>query len=276
MVVFTNVKKENLKKIEKYLKNYLEEAPKTVYEEARLKKGKVTLILYNSGKLLLQGTPKDTEKLADELQKLKIGRREKPEEFVPESGWIIGSDECLKGDTFGGIVVAAVKADNKIRKQLIEMGVADSKKLSDHEVVRLAEQIKRIAPCEIKTISPEEYNQHPGKMTLLLNHLHHQCGTFLKPGKHIIDKYPGCTVGEVQEEQAESKYVEVAAASILARDAALKQLNALSALAGFHLPKGSTHVQIGLMELRQRKLNFSKFVKMDFWNVKNFLKEENS
>lgn len=272
MVVFTNVTKEKMRKIKKYLQDYSEEEPKTIYEEVRLKKGKITLVLYNSGKLLLQGTSQDIEKLADELQKLKIGRREKPENFAEESGWIIGSDECLKGDTFGGIIVAAVKADSKIRKQLLELGVADSKKLSDHEVVRLAEHIKKIAPCEIKTLSPEEYNQHPGKMTLLLNHLHHQCGTFLKPGKHIVDKYPGCTVGEVQEEQAESKYVEVAAASILARDAALKQLNALSSQAGFRLPKGSSHVQIGLIELKQRKLDFSKFVKMDFWNVKEFIK----
>jgi ribonuclease HIII len=89
----------------------------------------------------------------------------------------------------------------------------------------------------------------------------------------VVDKFPGCQVGEVQEEKAESKYLEVAAASILARDAALRQLNALSAQAGFHLPKGSTHVQLALVELKHRKLNFTQFVKINFWNVKDFLKE---
>ncbi|MFA6461753.1 MAG: hypothetical protein WCV90_05775 [Candidatus Woesearchaeota archaeon] len=271
MVVFTGVKKEDLSK----LKGVVEEEPKTIHEEARSKKKGVVLILYNSGKLLLQGKAADVETLSKEIQKLKIGNLEETEPFKKELGWIIGSDESLKGDTFGGITVAAVKADDEIRKKLIEIGVADSKTLSDHEVIRLAEQIRLIAPCEVKSVFPEEYNQHKEKVTLLLDHLHHECAQFLQPGKHIVDKYPGCNVGEVREEKAESKYVEVAAASILARDAALKQLSSLSALAGFHIPKGSSHVKLGLLELKQRKLDPSRFVKTDFWNVKDFLKEEN-
>ena len=87
----------------------------------------------------------------------------------------------------------------------------------------------------------------------------------------VVDKYPGCNVGDVQEEKAESKYVEVAAASILAREAALKQLNYLSVQAGFRTPKGSTHVRLALDELKERKLNLKKFVKIGFSNVKEFL-----
>ncbi len=271
MVVFTNVKKEDLEK----LKGYLADEPKTIYEEARLKKGKVTLILYNSGKLLLQGNQEEAAKMVKELEKLKIGKKEEALEFLEESGWVIGSDESLKGDTFGGVTVAAVKADAKIRTKLKEMGVADSKTLSDEEVLRLADKIRKTAPCEVKSMFPEDYNASPLTITHTLNKMHQECAEYLKPGKHIVDKFPGCQVGEIQEEKAESKYLEVAAASILARDAALKQLNALSAQAGFHLPKGSTHVQLALMELKHRKLEFTKFVKMDFWNVKEFLKEEN-
>lgn len=194
-------------------------------------------------------------------------------EFLPEKGWIIGSDEALKGDTFGGLVVAAVKADEKIRPQLIKLGVDDSKKLSDGKIIFLAEKIRRIAACEVENILPEEYNNKFGKVTKLLNELHHSCAKYLAPGKHIADKYPGCAVGDLQVEKAESKYVEVAAASILARDAALKQLMFLSKLAGFTLPKGSTHVKSALSELKKRGLDFKKFVKMDFKNVKEFLRE---
>jgi ribonuclease HIII len=269
MVVFVGVKKGKLAK----LKDYSEEEPKTVYEEVRLKKGKVTLILYTSGKLLLQGNQQEVAKIALELEKIKIGKKEKSEEFWEENGWIIGSDESLKGDTFGGITVAAVKADEKIRKKLLEMGVADSKTLSDGEVLRLADKIRKVAACEVKSIYPQEYNDSPLTITHWLNKLHHECAEYLQPGKHVVDKFPGCQVGELQEEKAESKYLEVAAASILARDAALRQLNALSAQAGFHLPKGSTHVQLALVELKHRKLNFTQFVKINFWNVKDFLKE---
>ena len=191
MTVFTNVKKEDAEKLvpkgsEKAklsgthrgrspLAGFCKLEPKTMYEEFRCSKDGVTLILYSSGKLLLQGQVENVEKVAAELRKLKIGKEVEKESFRKESGWMIGSDEALKGDTFGGLVVAAVKANDKIREQLIELGVADSKKLTDKEIIPMAEEIKKIAPCEIKSLMPEEYN-HVGKVTLLLNNLHHECG----------------------------------------------------------------------------------------------------
>lgn len=182
---------------------------------------------------------------------------------------IIGSDESLKGDTFGGVAVAAVKADDKMREKLEDMGVMDSKKIADKKILLMAREIKKLAECEIRNIFPEEYNGK--KITDWLNKLHKECYNYLKPGKHVVDKYPGCNVGEVVVTKAESKYVEVAAASILARAAALEQMDSLSELAGFHLPKGSTHVKHALQELKVRKLDFKKFVKLDFKNVKEFL-----
>lgn len=193
--------------------------------------------------------------------------------MVKETGIIIGSDESLKGDTFGGIVVAAVKADDEIREKLTGLGVADSKRLSDKKILVMAEKIKKLAECELRNILPEEYNRSEvkTKITVWLNRLHKECYDYLKPGKHVVDKYPGCNVGDVREEKAEDKYVEVAAASVLARAAALKQMDTLSAKAGFLLPRGSTHVKSALRELKERGLNFKEFVKLDFRNVKEFL-----
>ncbi|MBI4980649.1 hypothetical protein HZC30_03790, partial [Candidatus Woesearchaeota archaeon] len=57
-------------------------------------------------------------------------------------------------------------------------------------------------------------------------------------------------------------------------DAALKQLNSLSMEAGFTVPKGSTHVKLALLELKQRKLEPRKFVKLDFWNVREVLEKK--
>ena len=269
MTVFTKVKKEDIAKLIE--KGYKNDVPKTIHEEFRLKKGTVSLILYASGKLLIQGKEAAVEKVAAQLHKLKIGKQEKKEHFRKESGWIIGSDESLKGDTFGGLVVAAVKADDGMRKKLLELGVADSKKLADQEIMVMAEKIKKIAPCEIKSLLPEEYN-HNGKVTVMLNKLHLQCAQYLAPGTHVVDQFPGCIIGDMQETKAESKYVEVAAASVLARSAALKQFNLLSVQAGFDLPKGSTHVKEALQELKDNGLDFRKFVKVDFRNVKEFLR----
>ncbi|MBI2111926.1 hypothetical protein HYT52_00115 [Candidatus Woesearchaeota archaeon] len=267
MVVLTKIKKRVLED----LPGFIKEEPKTIYEELRLSKNGVTLILYTSGKLLLQRNSSAVKKMAEFLEHKGAGKIAKEEHFRQEKGFCIGSDESLKGDTFGGIVVAAVKADEKIRKKLIELGVADSKTLSDKEILPLAEKIKKAAECEIKSILPEEYNQLAGSVTDLLNRLHFRTASYLSPGRHIVDKYPGCTVGDVQEEKAESKYVEVAAASILARATALQQLDFLSVEAGFPLPKGSTHVLLALQELKERGLNFKKFVKIDFRNVQEFL-----
>ena len=191
--------------------------------------------------------------------------------MVKETGIIIGSDESLKGDTFGGVVVAAVKADDEMRERLRGFGVTDSKKIMDKKILLMAREIKKMVECEVRSIFPEEYNKK--KITVWLNKLHKECYDYLKPGKHVVDKYPGCNVGDVREEKAESKYIEVAAASILARAAALEQMDSLSERAGFRLPKGSTHVKHALQELKARGLDFKKFVKLDFKNVKEFLRK---
>ena len=269
MTVFKEVKKEDLDR----LNEFKEEEIKSVYEEIRLikeiGKKKVVLILYSSGKLLLQGNQVEVEKVAEQLRKLGVGEEVKSTNFRKETGVIIGSDESLKGDTFGGMVVAAVKADDEMRAKLKELGVADSKKLSDKEIIVMAGRIKMMAECEIKSVFPIEYNGQ--KQTNLLNKLHKEVYDFLKPGKHVVDKYPGCRVGEVKEEKAEDKYVEVAAASVLARATALRQLDTLSMRAGFPLPKGSSHVKLALHELKERGLDFNEFVKVDFRNVEEFL-----
>jgi ribonuclease HIII len=265
MSVFKNVKKEDLTPL--LNKNFGVDKPKTIYEVARYKNNDATLVLYTSGKLVVQG--KEATKVTKELEKHGL-EKIKQQQFRKEDGWMIGSDESLKGDTFGGITVAAVRADDTIRKKLKEIGVADSKKLKDKEIFYLADQIKRIAPCEIISMLPEEYNKEKSQ-TDLLNKLHKNSAKDLGNGQHVVDKYPGCRVGSIRETKAEEKYLEVAAASILARAAAVHQIEFLSAEAGFPLPKGSTHVKLALQELKLKKLSFRKFVKLHFKNVEEFL-----
>ncbi len=97
----------------------------------------------------------------------------------------IGSDESLKGDTFGGIVVAAVLADEEQKKKLSAIGVMDSKKVQNHHIPRLAAHIRTICPyTTFKSVLPQEYNLF--KQTDLLNQLHHECATRLKD-KHFAD-----------------------------------------------------------------------------------------
>tara|TARA_Y100000310_G_C20354266_1_gene655891 strand:- start:355 stop:759 length:405 start_codon:yes stop_codon:yes gene_type:complete len=134
----------------------------------------------------------------------------------------------------------------------------------------MANAIKKVAPCEVKSVLPEEYNLYSGA-TGLLNKLHLECAKYLSPGKHVVDQYPGCAVGDIQETKAESKFVEVAAASVLARATALKQLSYLSCEVGFTLPKGSTHVKEALQKVKDKGLDMSEFAKLHFRNVHEFL-----
>ena len=186
----------------------------------------------------------------------------------------IGSDESLKGDTFGGIVVAAVKSDDETRERLKTIGVADSKKITDKKIKELAPKIKELVGsfgyC-IRSKMPFEYNRET-KQTLILNKMHSQATGFLKPAEEVVvDRYPGSRIGGAKlVEKAESKYIEVAAASILARDEAIKQMDKLSEDIGFDIPYGSTHVKGALEKLKDTGKDPSQFVKRHFRNVKIF------
>lgn len=274
MVTFENVEKSDLKRLLEF--GFAISETKSKYEAAR-RKGPCTLILFKSGKLLVQGNDENVRRTTKLLKDLKIGKPVKKPSFVKESGVVIGSDEALKGDTFGGLVVAAVRADEKQREILRRLGVEDSKLLTDKNIRVVAEQIARHVHYSIKDLPPAEYNREVEEhgMTGLLNKLHREAAEDLdseKGAKHVVDKFPGCRTGDIIETKADSKYLEVAAASILARDTGLRQLAKLGVRLGMTVPRGSTHVQGGLEMLKRRNLPVSEFVKVKFKNVKSMFK----
>ncbi len=188
---------------------------------------------------------------------------------------LVGSDETLKGDTFGGLVVAGVALSQKQIDILHSLGVTDSKKITDIKIRKLAPLIiANSLAYDIQNVYPQEYNTKT--LTKLLNDLHKTVATNIAKTlntqiTHVVDKYPGCTTGDIIIEKAESHYIQVAAASILARDVALEQLDVLSQQIGFLIPKGSTHVQEALEKLKESQKDPSFFVKMHFKNVKKAL-----
>jgi len=270
MTLFKNVNKEKLKIL---LENGFHIDKPRQYEELRYK-GICTVILFNSGKLLAQGDDESLEKVKQLFKKERIAEEVK-NEFKQTYGMVIGSDESLKGDTFGGIVVAGVKVDDKQRELLKTMSIKDSKKLNDNQILQLAPEIKKIVEYHIISLNPEEYNNEiaNGSSTELLNKLHREVKNKLGSGKHIVDQYPGCNVGDIRETKADSNYIEVATASILAREGAIKQLAKLSLKLGMKVPKGSSNVKSALEFLKKSKKVPEEFVKLHFGNVKMFFRE---
>jgi ribonuclease HIII len=177
-----------------------------------------------------------------------------------EPGGRIGTDESGKGDYFGYLVVAAVFVDRGAEAALHDLGVRDSKRLSDRSADRLAGEIRRLCPHQVVRISPARYNElhlKMGNVNRLLAWAHARAIENLleqRPCRLVIsDQFgdeaylksalmaKGKQVRLVQRPRAEAD-TAVAAASILARAAFLDTLKRLSDQVGVALPKGAVHV----------------------------------
>lgn len=268
-LVYTNVKKEDLDS----LKDFVSIELKSKYEQLRLKKDNILLILYSSGKLVVQtNDEKKAQKILSNLERVPMPN--KTQMALTQN--IIGTDESLKGDTFGGLIVAGFYCKQENVETLKKFKIKDSKQLSDEQIIKFAEFIKRQYPnCYfIYEMYPTQYNDLISIKTItqLMNDMHQIVGEKLKVAfpntHHVVDKFPGCTVGDIQETRAESRYLAVATASILARARAIEQIQTLERKAKFKIPFGSTHVTDALNELKLKNLNPRDFCKVEFKNVK--------
>lgn len=176
--------------------------------------------------------------------------------MIKKSGTYIGTDESGKGDFFGPLVIAAVLATPESVLRLEEIGVRDSKKITDKRVSALAAIIKKEFPNSIVVIGPERYNQLYEKIRNLNRLLawgharaienileKHECDCaltdqfgderFVKDA--LLEK--GRKIELIQMPKAEED-LAVAAASILARAEFVRRLRDLSKSCGVELPKG--------------------------------------
>jgi ribonuclease HIII len=182
---------------------------------------------------------------------------QQPELFPFEKGHI-GTDESGKGDYFGPLVVAGLFLPAGQQDVLTEMGVRDSKKISDNRIREIAELLKKGYKHSIVAIGPEKYNELYVKMRNLnrilawahsraienileevrcATAITDQFGDKLFITNALMKK--GKTIELIQRPKAEED-LAVAAASILARAEFLKRLFFLSRDIGIDLPKGSS------------------------------------
>lgn len=226
-------------------------------------KGKLSVAVYQKGpKVVVQG--KDTEEFVrfhlepEILKEAKLGYEEilNPEMFEPH----FGIDESGKGDFFGPLVIAGVYVDKAIARQLINIGVMDSKRIgSDNRIRALAEEIRRTPGLiyNVVLIGPQKYNSLYEKFANLNDLLawgHARVIENLleaKPGckRSLSDKFAnenvikrallkqGRLIQIDQRTKAESD-IAVAAASILAREKFVQWLDRANKQFGMVLPKG--------------------------------------
>jgi ribonuclease HIII len=170
----------------------------------------------------------------------------------------IGMDESGKGDYFGPLVVSAVFADAGSETRLLELGVQDSKQMSDAYMASIAGEIRALCPSETIVLDPAKYNELHTKFRNLNRLLAWAHARALETvlGKvdcslAIADQFGdesyleealqerGKRIRLEQRPRAEAD-VAVAAASVLARVAFVARLQMLSEQAGLALPKGAS------------------------------------
>ena len=262
-----------------------------------------TITAYKSGKVLFQGSGAQEEaaKWGENDTKVRVYKSEPrntnsthapPENISTLS--IIGSDEVGTGDYFGPMTVVAAFVEKDKLELLQELGVKDSKNLNDTQICEIAKSIIDVIPYSLLILHNEKYNKlqasgmTQGKIKALLHNqaLHHVkekippqnsdgilIDQFVVPStyfKHISNQKKIVRENVYFSTKAEGVHLAVAAASIIARYAFVKEFVKLSKKAGMELPKGAgAKVDIAAAKLinKHGEGALNQFTKLHFANT---------
>lgn len=280
------------------------------------KKNQTSITGYNSGKVLFQGPnaeseasqwqaasePSGASKSAAAKNGLKPASTSKPGLPAGFAGWsVIGSDEVGNGSYFGPLTVCAVYASAEQLPLLKNMGVQDSKALTDARIIAIAKQLLQQVPHSVINLMPEKYNEvqptmSQGKMKALLhNQVLHQLLQKIAPEKpqailvdqfelpatyfkHISDQKTQVKENIHFQTKGESHHLAVAAASIIARYYFLKTLADMTTASGYPIPSGAgANVDLIAAEMyRDGGLELlNKYTKLHFANTQKAIRLAN-
>ncbi|MEZ5359095.1 MAG: ribonuclease HIII [Candidatus Zixiibacteriota bacterium] len=171
---------------------------------------------------------------------------------------IIGVDESGKGDFFGPLVIAGVLIEEWDVLALEDIGVRDSKKITDKKILSLAAVIREKYVCNTVVIMPEKYNQlylkirnlnkllgwgHAKVIENILTEKPAPAAISDKFGKdHFITdnlQEKGKQIDLIQKVRGEA-HPAVAAASVLARAEFINRMDGLSRQYGISFHKGAS------------------------------------
>jgi len=260
-----------------------------------------TITAYRSGKVMFQGKNNEIEAAkwgkavpskTSSASKAKTSGSALPANIASMS--FIGSDEVGTGDYFGPITVVSAFVRKDQIPLLKELGVKDSKDLTDPQIMKIAKDLLSVIPYSLLKLQNEKYNRlqasgmSQGKMKAILHnqaliHLLNKISPeepegilvdqFVEAGtyfRHLQGQKEICKKDVYFSTKGESIHIAVAAASILARYAFVKAMDELSAEAGFTLPKGAGHQvdQAAAKLIRLKgKASLEHFTKLHFANT---------
>lgn len=289
-----------------YKEMFKEKTPPYAVFQAQEMDGTV-ITLYESGKLMFQGISADIEaNLWIDMEKhfnkriidITTGKDKKvqdkkdniKEEYVPTNKPAIGSDEVGTGDYFGPIVVTASFVSKENQQFLIDLGVKDSKKITDDKILDIAPKIIEKIPHSTLIFDNDSYNKYHTddiNMNKIKAILHNKVLLNLIKKEYpyeqiIIDQFVNPKkyyeyIKDAKEvvknitffTKAEDKFLCVAASSIISRYVFLKKMDELSKEVGMEIPKGAGDKVNEVAKEIVEKFGFEKLSSICKLNFKN-------
>lgn len=269
--------------------------------------------LYESNKVVFQGISADIdaamwremerhlnplkpieEKKSTDKNKDKIDKPIDKKIYYANS---IGSDEVGTGDYFGPIVVTACYVAKDDIPFLEELGVKDSKKLTDQKIMEIVPAIIKKIPYYTIVLSNKEYNEkysddiNMNKIKAIIHNkvLQHMINEHKDYNYIVVDQFakpfvyynylknvPNYVRNITFMTKAEDKVLSVACASIISRFVFIKEFDKLGESINMFLPKGASNLvdEAGVKIVQQYGFDKLKEVaKLNFKNTEKILEQ---
>ena len=276
--------------------------------------GDTVVTLYESGKAVFQGNDADiaseywieTEKInsgtaivtnseTKKKETLKSEKKEDDNKYHNINS--VGSDEVGTGDYFGPVVVSSCYVTKEDIPFLEELGVMDSKKITDDKILKIAPLIAKRIKYKSMILNNHDYNKfhnndynmnkikailHNKVLFQMINEEHPNydyiiVDEFAKEARYYdyIKESPNIQRNITFMTKAEDKCLSVACASIISRYLFLKEFDKLSDSLHIPLPKGSGKEVDKIGEEIVEKYGKEKLfevAKINFMNTSRILK----
>ncbi|MBQ2872526.1 MAG: ribonuclease HIII [Bacilli bacterium] len=265
--------------------------------------GDTVVTMYQSGKVVFQG--RDADLAADfwiETEKINYGKAEvkssddkkekkEVERKIPLRINSIGSDEVGTGDYFGPIVVTAAYVTKDNIDFLLELGVKDSKKMSDSEIKKVVPEIIKKIPYHTFVLNNKQYNElyssdmNMNKMKAILHNK--VLSNFADKGKYpydyiVVDQFenPRSYYNHLSDAKfkvynitfltkAEDQCLSVACASLISRYVFLIEMDKISKDVDLEIPKGAGDIVDSVGKEIIKKFGIEKLNQISKINFKN-------
>ncbi len=266
--------------------------------------------LYESGKIMFQGLGADIEasywieqeriknkRLIDpnsQDKKEKKNKKEEIKQFINLSS--VGSDEVGTGDYFGPLVVTASFVPKEQFAFLEELGVKDSKKLTDEKIIKIAPAIIKNITYTTLVLDNKTYNDYHStdvNMNKIKAILHNKCllsvikKDNVKYDKIVVDQFEPSKsyyahLNNVKEKvtnitfltKAEDQCFSVAASSIISRYIFLREIKKLEKKYEITIPLGAGDAVNKVAQTivdKYGKKELENLVKLNFKNTEKVL-----